>query len=86
MSKKYGLKSHKYRKIWVLDGCNIILWLSCMKLYRKEAILIMESKVVFTNQNGKSITNFEITSDSILEIMRNKYGYETINIKLFWIN
>lgn len=46
----------------------------------------MESKVVFTNQNGKSITNFEITSDSILEIMRNKYGYETINIKLFWIN
>ena len=57
-----------------------------MKLYRKEAILIMGSKVVFTNQNGKSITNFEITSDSILEIMRNKYGYETINIKLFWIN
>lgn len=86
MTKKCGFKYHKYLEKWVLDRCNIILWLSCMKLYRKEAILIMESKVVFTNQNGKSITNFEITSDSILEIMRNKYGYETINIKLFWIN
>lgn len=86
MTKKCNFKSHKYCKQQTFNRCNIILWLSCMKLYRKEAILIMESKVVFTNQNGKSITNFEITSDSILEIMRNKYGYETINIKLFWIN
>lgn len=43
----------------------------------------MKSKVIFKNKNGKSITNFEITRDSILEIIRNKYDFETIDIECF---
>ncbi len=40
---------------------------------------IFESKV-----QGKLITNFEITRDSILEIIRNRYkGLETIDIEIF---
>lgn len=34
--------------------------------------------------NGKRLTNFEITRDSILEVFKNKYNYEdTIDIECF---
>lgn len=42
------------------------------------------SKIFESKVQGRFITNFEITRDSILEIIRNKYkGLETIDIEIF---
>ncbi len=44
----------------------------------------MDSKKIFKSRsNGKTITNFEITRDSILEIARNRFELETIDIECF---
>lgn len=43
----------------------------------------MESRIIFENKNGQPVTNFEITRDSILEVCRNKYDFETIDIECF---
>lgn len=45
---------------------------------RKKSDEIFKSEIL-----GKSVTNFEITRDSILEIAREKYNLEDLDIEIF---
>lgn len=42
-----------------------------------------DDKLLKARANGKTLTNFEITRDSILEIIKNKYKLEDVDIEIF---
>ena len=55
MTKKYYLKSHKYREKLIFNRCNITLWLSCTTVYVNE-ILAERIELVKTVENSQNTT------------------------------
>lgn len=53
------------------------------RIYRVGGVKMNDDKLLKARANGKTLTNFEITRDSILEIIKNKYKLEDIDIEIF---